>query len=78
MVCREQVGSGWGNVLRTTETQKAKPSGVREVPRILRSVVHAKPSGVRVQQDSAIGGAAADRRETKDQRRDGMAAGGWE
>ena len=40
MVCREQVGSGWGNVLRTTETQKAKPSGVREVPRILRSVVH--------------------------------------
>ena len=47
MVCREQVGSGWGNVLRTTETQKAKPSGVREVPRILRSVVHAKPSGVR-------------------------------
>ena len=47
MVCREQVGSGWGNVLRTTETQKAKSSGVREVPRILRSVVHAKPSGVR-------------------------------
>ena len=40
MVCREQVGSGWGNVLRTAETQKAKPSGVREVPRILRSVVH--------------------------------------